>query len=108
MEIPLWGEDELDPEFCELRDSPKSLGNVTHHQEWEWILRNSMLIGRNSHYYVRKGGLIQDFQAAFEIALEEAVERIADGMGLGGTTNQMLTEILQTQVTKENILKRNW
>jgi hypothetical protein len=91
----LWGEDELDPEFCELRDSPKSLGSVTHHQEWEWILENSMLIGRNSHYYVRKGGLNQDFQAAFEIALEEAVERIADGMGLGGTTNQILTEIIE-------------
>ena len=57
-------------------------------------MKNTTLIGRNSHYYVKKGGLTQDFQEAFEIALEEATERIADEIGLAGTTNQRLTEIL--------------
>ena len=55
-----WGEDANDSEYCELRDSPLCLDNVTHHQEWEWVMNNVMLIGRDSHYYVRSGGLSKD------------------------------------------------
>ena len=73
-----WGEDANDSEYCELRDSPLCLGNVTHHQEWEWVMNNVMLIGRDSHYYVRSGGLSQDYKTAFEEALKLAVDQIAN------------------------------
>ena len=39
-------------------------------------------LGRNSHYYVRKGKLSEGFECAFERALDKAVESIARMMGL--------------------------
>jgi hypothetical protein len=89
-----WGEDANDSEYCELRDSPLCLDNVTHHQEWEWVMNNVMLIGRDSHYYVRSGGLSKDYKTAFEEALELAVEQIANEMGLGESMSDRLIEIL--------------
>ena len=78
-----WGEAKEDSHYCELRESPKCTGgNVTSHQEWSWIMKEVMLIGRNSHYYVRKGKLSEDFESAFERALDKSVESIARTMGL--------------------------
>ena len=49
-----WGEDPEDQNYCDLRDSPGStgprVGMVSHHSEWEWIVKNVMLVGRNNHY----------------------------------------------------------
>ena len=50
-------------------------------------MNNVMLIGRDSHYYVRGGGLSQDYKTAFEEALDLAVEQIANEMGLGESTS---------------------
>ena len=73
-----WGEDREDIRYCELRDSPMSQGSVTNHSEWRWIMRNNMLIGRDNHYYVRKGGMEQDYEVAFGRALEQATEDISN------------------------------
>ena len=47
-------------EISKLRDGPMSLGSVTNHAEWRWIMKSNMLIGRDNHYYVRRGGMEQD------------------------------------------------
>ena len=55
-----------------------SMGSVTNHSEWRWIMRNNMLIGRDNHYYVRKGGMVQDYEVAFGRALDQATKDISN------------------------------
>jgi hypothetical protein len=89
-----WGEDNEDVRYCELRDGPMSMGNVTNHSEWRWIMRNNMLIGRDNHYYVRKGGMEQDYESAFGRALDQASKDIANAIWPNGvsTVDQDQTE----------------
>ena len=81
-----WGEDPEDQSYCDLRDSPGStgprVGMVTDHSEWEWIFKNVMLVGRNNHYYIRKGGLEEDFKIAFDWILERVIELIGEQLRL--------------------------
>ena len=73
-----WGEDKDDIRYCELRDSPMSMGSVTNHAEWRWIMRNNMLIGRDNHYYVRRGSMESEYEVAFGRALDQATNDISD------------------------------
>ena len=41
-------------------------------------MRNNMLIGRDNHYYVRKGGMEQDYEVAFGRALDQATKDISN------------------------------
>ena len=81
-----WGEDPEDQSYCDLRDSPGSIGPrvgmVSDHSDWEWIFKNVMLVGRNNHYYIRKGGLEEDFKIAFESILERAIVLIGKQLRL--------------------------
>ena len=57
-----------------------SLGSVTNHLEWRWIMRNNMLIGRDNYYYVRKSGMERDYEVAFGRALDQATKDIANAI----------------------------
>ena len=76
-----------------LRDSPNSpgprMGMVTDYKEWAWIVRNIMLIGRNNHYYVRKGGVEADFETAFDSIIERIIALIGDQLKLPESETSM-------------------
>ena len=68
-----WGTDAEDSGYCEVRDSYESRGSTTRLEEWRWALSGRMIIGNRNHYYVRKGGLMADFEEAIKRAIELAV-----------------------------------
>ncbi len=45
-----------------------------------------MVVGARGHYYVRKGGLIEEFEPAFREALELAVAKLRPHLNQGSTT----------------------
>jgi hypothetical protein len=69
-----WGTDSVDPSYCELRDCVRTQGTRTNYEEWRWAMGRNMIIGARNHYYVRKGGLADDFEDAFLRAVNQAVE----------------------------------
>jgi hypothetical protein len=115
-----WGEDPEDHDYCDLRDSPKStgprVGMVTDYREWAWSVRNIMLVGRDNHYYVRKGGLEEDFEIAFDSILERIVELIGGQLNLPAsesvrkgdlTPTDMITTIEEEPETNELTAKED-
>jgi hypothetical protein len=71
-----WGTDPEEQGYCELRDSHATQGSTTNLEEWRWALVRNMVVGARGHYYVRKGGLIEDFEMAFQEAMECAVAEL--------------------------------
>ena len=41
-------------------------------------MRNNMLIGRDNHYYVRRGSMESEYDVAFGRALDQATNDISD------------------------------
>jgi hypothetical protein len=80
-----WGEDPEDTNYCELRDSYATQGSVTNLEEWRWALNRSMVVGTRGHYYVRKGGLIDDFETAFQEAIGRAATELRHLMAAHGS-----------------------
>ena len=81
-----WGEDPEDQNYCDLRDSPGStgprIGMVSDYKDYAWIFKNQMLVGRDNHYYVRNGGLDEDFETAFNWILDRIIEIIGEQLRL--------------------------
>jgi hypothetical protein len=61
-----------------MRDSPMSLGSVASLSEWRSVLARSMMVGKNDHYYVRRGEVSEDFQTAFENASTQVIKWIRE------------------------------
>ena len=74
----LWGQDSEEAGYLEMRDSPMSLGSVASLGEWRSVLTRNMMVGKNDHYYVRKGGLVHEFQTAYENASNRVIEWIRE------------------------------
>ena len=51
-----------------------------------------MLVGRNNHYYVRNGGLDEDYEIAFNRILERTIEIIAEQLRLPENESAMAAE----------------
>ncbi len=62
----------------EMRDSPMSLGSVASLGEWRSVLTRNMMVGKNDHYYVRRGGVVEEFQVAFENASAQVIKWIKE------------------------------
>ena len=69
-----WGTDSVDSNYCELRDCVNTQSTTTNYEEWQWAMVRNMIIGARNHYYVRKGGLSDDFEDACLRAVNLAVE----------------------------------
>ena len=65
------------------------MGMVMDNREWVWIFKNLMLVGRNNHYYVRNGGLDEDFETAFNWILERIIEIIGEQLRLPEEETEM-------------------
>jgi hypothetical protein len=76
----LWGEDPDDSGYCELRDSHLTQGSATNLEEWRWALSRNMVVGARGHYYVRRGGLLDEFEIAFKEAMELAVIKLRSNL----------------------------
>ena len=91
-----WGEDPEDQNYCDLRDSPRCtglrMGMVMDNKEWTWIFKKPMLVGRNNHYYVRNGGLDEDYEIAFNRILERTIEIIGEQLRLPENASTMAAE----------------
>ncbi len=75
----LWGQDSEDAGYLEMRDSPMSLGSVASLSEWRSVLARNMMVGKNDHYNVRRGGVSEEFQVAFENASTQVIKWIKEG-----------------------------
>jgi hypothetical protein len=75
-----WGTDSEDASRCEMRDCYFTQGTTTNYEEWKWAMSRAMIVGARKHYYVRKGGLSDDFEEAFGRAIEIAMEQIKRGL----------------------------
>jgi hypothetical protein len=53
-----------------------SLGSVASLSEWRSVLAKNMMVGKNDHYYVRRGEVSEDFLTAFENAATQVIEWI--------------------------------
>jgi len=74
----LWGQDSEEAGYLEMRDSPMSLGSVASLGEWRSVLTRNMMVGKNDHYYVRRGGLAHEFQNAYEDASAQVIKWIKE------------------------------
>ncbi len=74
----LWGQDSEEAGYLEMRDSPMSLGSVASLGEWRSVLTRNMMVGKNDHYYVRRGGLAHEFQNAYEDASTQVIKWIKE------------------------------
>ena len=72
------------------------MGMVMDNKEWAWIFKNPMLVGRNNHYYVRNGGLDEDYEIVFNRILERTIEIIGEQLRLPETGSAMTADVYCT------------
>ena len=74
----IWTMDPEDDTYNCLQEGPKSRGSVTNLAEWEEILVNRMMTGRQNHFHVRDSHLVRELHTA----IEAAILRLAGLLGI--------------------------